>query len=129
MLMQLRKCCNHAYLFDSAIHTATTRREERAVMIGASGKLECLEQLLPELKASGHRVLIFSQFTSMLDLLGTYMDFSGHTYSRIDGTMVSGTYLDFRWHTYGRIVGTMVTANSSQNKDQWVHRFGMYRDV
>ncbi len=46
-------------------------------------------QLLPELKSDGHRVLIFSQFTSMLDLLETYLDMSAHSFLRIDGNVVS----------------------------------------
>jgi hypothetical protein len=45
MLMNLRKCCNHAYLFDSAIPETRNREEARRLMIGAAGKLELLEQV------------------------------------------------------------------------------------
>ena len=64
--MQLRKCCNHPYLFDGA-------EEEGAPILGdhivqTSGKLVVLAKLLEKLKG-GHQVLIFSQMTSMLNII------------------------------------------------------------
>lgn len=50
-----------------------------------SGKFHELDRLLPKLKAEGHRVLIFSQFTMMLDILERYLDIRDHGYLRIDG--------------------------------------------
>lgn len=50
-----------------------------------SGKFQELDRLLPKLKAEGHRVLIFSQFTMMLDILERYLDTRDHGYLRIDG--------------------------------------------
>lgn len=50
-----------------------------------SGKFRELDRLLPELKAGGHRVLIFSQFTMMLDILEQYLAIRGHKYLRFDG--------------------------------------------
>ena len=38
-------------------------------IVQGSGKLKMLDRMLPKLREDGHRVLIFSQFTSMLDLL------------------------------------------------------------
>ena len=37
---------------------------------GGSGKMNLLEEILEEALASGHRILLFSQFTSMLDIIG-----------------------------------------------------------
>jgi len=51
-----------------------------------SGKLKKLNEILPDLKDSGHRVLIFSQFLSVLDLLEIYMEHCGHSYLRLDGS-------------------------------------------
>jgi SNF2 family DNA or RNA helicase len=42
--------------------------------------------LLPKLKQNGHRVLIFSQFTMMLDILDDYCKFKNYNYTRLDGT-------------------------------------------
>ncbi|XP_050435518.1 SWI/SNF-related matrix-associated actin-dependent regulator of chromatin subfamily A containing DEAD/H box 1 homolog [Adelges cooleyi] len=51
-----------------------------------SGKFKQLDQILPDLKDRGHRVLIFSQFLTVLDLLEIYMSHSGHSYLRLDGS-------------------------------------------
>lgn len=45
-----------------------------------------LHSILPDLKDMGHRVLIFSQFLSILDLLEIYMSHCGHSYLRLDGS-------------------------------------------
>merc|ERR1719474_2619410 len=54
-------------------------------MIKACGKLTLLTKMLKQLKAEGHRVLIFSQMTKMLDLLEDFLDGVGYKYERIDG--------------------------------------------
>ncbi|XP_022943065.1 protein CHROMATIN REMODELING 19 [Cucurbita moschata] len=51
-----------------------------------SAKCRELAQLLPSLKQGGHRVLIFSQWTSMLDILEWTLDVIGLTYRRLDGS-------------------------------------------
>lgn len=51
-----------------------------------SGKFKVLDDTLPDLKDRGHRVLIFSQFLSILDLLEIYMSHHGHSYLRLDGS-------------------------------------------
>uniref|UniRef100_A0A673LLH3 SWI/SNF-related matrix-associated actin-dependent regulator of chromatin subfamily A member 5-like n=1 Tax=Sinocyclocheilus rhinocerous TaxID=307959 RepID=A0A673LLH3_9TELE len=83
ILMQLRKCCNHPYLFDGAepgppyttdTHLATN-----------SGKMVVLDKLLPKVQEQGSRVLIFSQMTRMLDILEDYCMWRGFEYCRLDG--------------------------------------------
>lgn len=51
-----------------------------------SAKCRELSRLLPTLKQGGHRVLIFSQWTSMLDILEWTLDVIGVTYRRLDGS-------------------------------------------
>ncbi|XP_019461602.1 PREDICTED: protein CHROMATIN REMODELING 19 [Lupinus angustifolius] len=51
-----------------------------------SAKCRALAKLLPSLKKGGHRVLIFSQWTSMLDILEWTLDVIGFTYRRLDGS-------------------------------------------
>ncbi|XP_047029911.1 SWI/SNF-related matrix-associated actin-dependent regulator of chromatin subfamily A containing DEAD/H box 1 homolog [Helicoverpa zea] len=51
-----------------------------------SGKFQKLDEMLPRLKAGGHRVLIFSQFTMMLDILEPYLTIRRHRYLRLDGS-------------------------------------------
>lgn len=54
-------------------------------MVQASGKLRLLDRMLPRLQADGHRVLLFSQFTSMLDILEDFCLLRGFEYARLDG--------------------------------------------
>jgi ATP-dependent DNA helicase len=57
-------------------------------MIDICGKLQVLDQMLVELIARKHKVLIFSQMTSMLDIIGDYLrEVKGISFSRLDGTM------------------------------------------
>ncbi|XP_071574035.1 SWI/SNF-related matrix-associated actin-dependent regulator of chromatin subfamily A containing DEAD/H box 1 homolog [Temnothorax nylanderi] len=55
-------------------------------LIPQAGKLKELDKLLPQLKADGHRVLIFSQFTMVLDILEEYLAIRGQTFLRLDGS-------------------------------------------
>ncbi|XP_030623950.1 SWI/SNF-related matrix-associated actin-dependent regulator of chromatin subfamily A containing DEAD/H box 1b [Chanos chanos] len=51
-----------------------------------SGKLHLLTQLLPALKEKGDRVVLFSQFTMMLDILEVFLTHREHRYIRLDGS-------------------------------------------
>ncbi|XP_076654676.1 SWI/SNF-related, matrix-associated actin-dependent regulator of chromatin, subfamily a, containing DEAD/H box 1 [Halictus rubicundus] len=55
-------------------------------LIPGAGKLKVLDELLPKLKEDGHRVLIFSQFTMVLDIIEEYLTIRGKTYLRLDGS-------------------------------------------
>jgi len=50
-----------------------------------SGKFQLLDDLLPQMRGNGDRVLIFSQFTMLLDVLERYLKIRGHKYLRLDG--------------------------------------------
>ncbi|TKR87773.1 hypothetical protein L596_012122 [Steinernema carpocapsae] len=50
-----------------------------------SGKCEKMDRILPEIKNRGEKVLIFSQFTSLLDILEVYLNVHGHRFCRLDG--------------------------------------------
>eukprot|EP01013_Petalomonas_cantuscygni_P009363 TRINITY_DN22198_c0_g1_i1.p1 TRINITY_DN22198_c0_g1~~TRINITY_DN22198_c0_g1_i1.p1 ORF type:complete len:1005 (+),score=224.24 TRINITY_DN22198_c0_g1_i1:63-3077(+) len=58
----------------------------RALATG-SGKMRLLVKMVRRLRADGHRVLIFSQMVSMLDLVEDYFDLAGYTYRRLDGSV------------------------------------------
>ena len=83
ILMQLRKCVNHPYLFDGAEPGPPYTTDEHIVQ--NSGKMVVLDKLLPRLQKQGSRVLIFTQMTRILDILEDYCWFRGHKYCRIDG--------------------------------------------
>jgi helicase SWR1 len=49
------------------------------------GKLQRLDKLLRQLQAGGHRALIFTQMTKVLDILEQFLNIHGHRYLRLDG--------------------------------------------
>ena len=49
------------------------------------GKLQVLDGLLRRLQAGGHRALIFTQMTKVLDILEQFLNIHGHKYLRLDG--------------------------------------------
>ncbi|VDO11755.1 unnamed protein product [Rodentolepis nana] len=90
VMMDLKKCCNHPYLFSAASEDAPRLPNgafESSALRKACGKLELLSAMLKKLKVGGHRVLIFSQMTKMLDLLEDFMEGEGYKYERIDGNV------------------------------------------
>jgi hypothetical protein len=71
-LTRLRQICCHPGLFVEGYE-------------GRSAKFEQLMQILKESKISGRRVLIFSQFTKMLDLIGRVLAIQGRPFFYLDG--------------------------------------------
>ena len=79
VIMQLRKVCNHPFLF----------RDEYDIdddLIRSSGKFTLLDRMLPKLKAMGHRVLIFSQMTQVMNILERFFAYRGFRHLRLDGS-------------------------------------------
>ncbi|KAJ8359630.1 hypothetical protein SKAU_G00161550 [Synaphobranchus kaupii] len=87
VLMLLRKCCNHPYLIEYPLDPATQNFLIDEKLVESSGKFLVLDRMLPELKKRGHKVLLFSQMTSILDILMDYCYLRGYEYSRLDGKM------------------------------------------
>uniref|UniRef100_A0A3B4UXV6 Proliferation-associated SNF2-like protein n=1 Tax=Seriola dumerili TaxID=41447 RepID=A0A3B4UXV6_SERDU len=87
ILMLLKRCCNHPYLVEYPLDPATQEFKIDEELVRSSGKFLILDRLLPELKKRGHKVLIFSQMTSILDILVDYCYLRGFQYSRLDGKM------------------------------------------
>ncbi|KAJ1448205.1 SNF2 family N-terminal domain-containing protein [Pelagophyceae sp. CCMP2097] len=84
LLMQLRKCCNHPFLFDEA--EADIEATSLESLVAASGKLTVLDALLRKLLKAGHRCTVFSQFTRTLDILEDFLILRGIVYCRLDGS-------------------------------------------
>lgn len=83
IVMQLRKCCNHPYLFEGAEPGPPYTTDEH--LIYNAGKMAVLDKLLARLQKQGSRVLIFSQMSRLLDILEDYCVFREYNYCRIDG--------------------------------------------
>jgi len=80
-LMQLRKICNHPYLFNEREDWNVDRN-----IVRAAGKFDLLDHILPKLKATGHKVLIFSQMTQLITILEDFFRYKGFTHLRLDGS-------------------------------------------
>lgn len=85
ILVQLREVCNHPHLLGAPKEGSPKALQE--VRIKASAKMTLLHSMLHKLKKGGHRVLIFSHMTKVLDILGEYLSYEfGHqSFERIDG--------------------------------------------
>lgn len=64
----------------------TLRMPSMSKFVTDSGKLSKLDQMLPVLKAEGHRILIYFQMTKMMDLMEEYLTFRQYKYLRLDGS-------------------------------------------
>ncbi|KAI6649757.1 Chromodomain-helicase-DNA-binding protein 1-like [Oopsacas minuta] len=84
VLMQLRKCVNHPYLFNGVEPEPFEMGEH---LVTASGKLVILDKILKHLKKTKHKVLLFSQMTHMLDIIQDYLTYRNYTYERLDGSV------------------------------------------
>jgi SNF2 family DNA or RNA helicase len=80
-LTRLRQICCHPELLPGAAGAAPA--EDGGA---ASGKFELLFELLRECVEEGHRVLVFSQFTSMLDLIERRLAAEEIRCTRLDGS-------------------------------------------
>ncbi|KFM81717.1 Lymphocyte-specific helicase, partial [Stegodyphus mimosarum] len=84
--MLLRKICCHPYLLSYPLsHELEYKIDEK--LVKSSGKLMMLDIMLSELKKRGHKVLIFSQFVCMLEILQDYCFLRGHKYNILYGSM------------------------------------------
>jgi len=84
LLMQLRKCCNHPFLFPNVEPSGEEDYIDQ--LVNGSGKFQLLRRLLAKLFAKGHRVVLFSQFTSTLDLIEDFLNHEQYKYCRLDGS-------------------------------------------
>ena len=88
-LMNHRKNINHPFLFGepidptTGIHLGTAHPQ---LLVRASGKFALLDRMLSRLHKDGHQVLIFSQMTSVLNVMEDYLNFRQWNYCRIDGS-------------------------------------------
>ncbi|GMH36110.1 hypothetical protein BSKO_03978 [Bryopsis sp. KO-2023] len=87
VVMELRKCCLHPYLIDGVEHVLNDPKLALQKLVEASGKLDLLHKMLQRLLAGGHRVLIYSQFVMMLDILEEYVIGQSWGHQRIDGNV------------------------------------------
>ncbi|XP_065629360.1 ATP-dependent helicase BRM isoform X2 [Quercus suber] len=79
--MELRKACNHPLLNYPYFNDLS-----KDFLIRSCGKLWIMDRILIKLQRTGHRVLLFSTMTKLLDILEEYLQWRRLVYRRIDGT-------------------------------------------
>ncbi|XP_005730703.1 putative global transcription activator SNF2L2 [Pundamilia nyererei] len=98
-IMQLKKICNHPYMFQ---HIEESFAEHLGYPNGiisgpdlyrASGKFELLDRILPKLQATNHRVLLFCQMTTLMTIMEDYFGYRNFQYLRLDGELTASFML------------------------------------
>ncbi|TGZ64872.1 hypothetical protein CRM22_006161 [Opisthorchis felineus] len=91
-LVHLQKVCDHPYLLPAGDSISPridpdqpNARYEPKALVHVSGKLVVLMEMLRGLREGGHRVLIYSRMTTMLDILEEALTNEGYAFERIDG--------------------------------------------
>ncbi|KAM0917905.1 hypothetical protein ACQ4PT_009309 [Festuca glaucescens] len=109
-VMEMRNICNHPYL--SQLHVEEIEgylpRHYLPSVVRLCGKLEMLDRLLPKLKATGHRVLLFSTMTRLLDVMEDYLVWKKYKYLRLDG------------HTSGHERGALIDKFNDPNSPAFI---------
>ncbi|GAA6046906.1 hypothetical protein JCM3770_003422 [Rhodotorula araucariae] len=85
-IMQLRKICNHPFCFEAVERSIDPTGMSNATLYRVAGKFELLDRILPKLFATGHRVLMFFQMTTVMTIFEDYLNFRRIEHLRLDGT-------------------------------------------
>ncbi|KAI0686705.1 SNF2 family N-terminal domain-containing protein [Cytidiella melzeri] len=99
----------HDCAFDAILHHVSVKLQiafpDPSLLQYDCGKLQELARLLRDRKAGGHRVLIFTQMTRVLDILETFLNYHGYLYLRLDGAtkIEDRQYITERFNTDSRI--------------------------
>lgn len=115
LLMQLRKVCNHPYLMPNSEPEPFEIAEH---LVDASAKLVMLDKILKSELPKGKKVLIFSSFTTMLNILEDFLCLRSVNYLRLDGsTPVARRNLSIRLFQQTKTMESLRSHDSSSSKD------------
>jgi len=88
-IMQLRKICNHPFVFEQIEDALNPQRVNNELLYRVSGKFELLRRMLYKLHATGHKVLMFFQMTQIMTIMEDMLVMEGIKYLRLDGAIKS----------------------------------------
>jgi ATP-dependent helicase STH1/SNF2 len=86
MLMQLRKLCNHPFVFEEVEEQMNPGKANNDLLWRTAGKFELLDRILPKFLVTGHRCLIFFQMTQIMNIMEDFLRLKGMKYLRLDGS-------------------------------------------
>lgn len=104
--------------FDQILHQPSVKLQiafpDPSLLQFDCGKLQKLTSLLREKKARGHRVLIFTQMTKILDILEIFLNFHGYLYLRLDGAtkIEDRQYITERFNADARVFCFIASSRS-----------------
>lgn len=104
--------------FDAILHQPSVKLQiafpDPSLLQYDCGKLQELTRLLREKKAGGHRVLIFTQMTKILDILEIFLNFHGYLYLRLDGAtkIEDRQYITERFNADSRVFCFIASSRS-----------------
>lgn len=91
--MQLRKCCNHLFLLKGVEEELTKHCKTEAdifkTMLEGSGKMVLLDKFIDKYKSDNHKMLVFSQFKGMIEVIKEYLIIKGIRYEVLTGSVSS----------------------------------------
>ena len=94
LLTALRSVCSHPYLIEGTREKAEARLAGGASglppVIACSAKMIVLDKVLRQWRAEGRKVLLFSQWRTLLDIIEECLQYRGWQWSRLDGSVSSG---------------------------------------
>lgn len=98
---------------ESSIRQAIAFPDKRLLQFDC-GKLQKLDALLRKLQTGGHRALIFTQMTRILDILEQFLNIHGHRYLRLDGStkLENRQLLTERFNTDPSILAFILSSRS-----------------
>jgi hypothetical protein len=85
-IMTNERTSNQLSLINKIDCLMSTQFPEKRLIQYDCGKLQTLSNLLRQLFSNGHRVLLFTQMTRMLDILENFLNYHGYKYLRLDGS-------------------------------------------
>jgi chromodomain-helicase-DNA-binding protein 7 len=91
MDIQLRKCCNHLFLLkgveEELSNKCVTDEEYYQKVLDASGKLILLDKFIQKFRQEKSKMLVFSQFKKMLDIIQIYLNNANVPFEMLTGSV------------------------------------------
>ncbi|KAJ2557536.1 ATP-dependent DNA helicase Snf21, partial [Coemansia sp. RSA 1933] len=94
-IVQLRKICNHPFVFEAVEARINPLRVNSSLLYRAAGKFELLDRMLAKLLATNHKILIFFQMTKIMDIVQDFMAWRGIRCLRLDGSTPDSDRRDY----------------------------------
>ena len=113
VVREAQRICPEDSFHEARMHLSIAFPDKRLLQYDC-GKLQRLDALLRDLQAGGHRALIFTQMTKVLDILEQFLNIHGHKYLRLDGAtkIEQRQILTDRFNNDDRILAFILSSRS-----------------